>query len=116
MTDLNTMTADQLNAWYERTVGYRPQTDDPTMTDDALRQLCKEMAAEHALHDPHAICRKWVARLGGGFHPDTRGADYSPPFDPDEIIEYDADMERLFETAADPYECGVMAMADAGLI
>lgn len=42
--------------------------------------------------DPHAICRKWVRRLGVGFH----------------------HMEALFGVASDPYECAVMAMADAG--
>jgi hypothetical protein len=66
--------------------------------------------------DPHAICRKWVAMLGLGFHPDTRGADYSPQFDAATIAEYDADMAVLFEVADDPYECGIMAWADAGLI
>jgi hypothetical protein len=64
--------------------------------------------------DPHAICRKWVSRIGGGFHPDTRGKDYTPAMDAEWIAEYDADMEALFKVAADPYECAVMAMADAG--
>lgn len=63
--------------------------------------------------DPHAICRKWVGRLGCGFHPDTRGKEYFK--DADAIAEYDDDMESLFKVAADPYECAVMAMADAGL-
>lgn len=66
-------------------------------------------------NDPHAICRKWVARLGSGFHPDTRGKDYFPAMDASEIAEYDGDMESLFQIAADPYECALMAMADAGL-
>lgn len=34
------MPADQLNDWYEQTVGYRPQVDEPNMTDDELRALC----------------------------------------------------------------------------
>ena len=71
-------------------------------------------------HDPHAICRKWVARLGLGFHPDTRGEDYLDDNGehalPDaEVIEYNRDMNTLFKVAADPYECGVMAMQDADL-
>jgi len=33
------MTADQLNNWYEEMVGYRPQVDDPKMTDEELRSL-----------------------------------------------------------------------------
>lgn len=64
--------------------------------------------------DPHAICRKWVQRLGGAFHPDTRGVDYTPALDADDVAVYDHDMESLFKAAADPYECAVMAMADAG--
>lgn len=37
----------QLNNWYEHVVGYRPQVDDPTMSDDDLRALCLErLAAE----------------------------------------------------------------------
>jgi len=66
--------------------------------------------------DPHAICRKWVSRIGIGFHPDTRGHDYSPPMSKSEIKEYDIDMEALFAVDADPYKFCVMAMADAGLI
>lgn len=34
------MSADQLNDWYEQTVGYRPQVDEPNMTDEDLRVLC----------------------------------------------------------------------------
>ncbi len=37
----DTMTAEGLNDWYERTVGYRPQVDCPAMTDDDLRGLCR---------------------------------------------------------------------------
>lgn len=73
------------------------------------------VAARAAIIDPHAICRKWVKRLGGGFHPDTRGKGYTPRLTDAEIAEYETDMEALFAVAADPYECGVMAMADAGL-
>jgi len=35
------MSADQLNNWYEETVGYRPQVDAPAMTNDELRDLCQ---------------------------------------------------------------------------
>lgn len=41
------MTADALNAWYEQNVGYRPQVDDPTMTDAELRSLCESVAEEY---------------------------------------------------------------------
>ena len=67
-------------------------------------------------HDPHAICRKWVARIGSGFHPDTRGNAYSPPLSKEERREYDDDMHTLFKVAQDPYECAVMAIEDAGLV
>jgi hypothetical protein len=39
-----------LNDWYERNVGYRPQVDDPAMSDDELRTLCLGMAAEMDFH------------------------------------------------------------------
>lgn len=45
---LDRMTPAQLNDWYEKTVGYRPQVDDPIMTDKALRELCAEYAAANA--------------------------------------------------------------------
>jgi hypothetical protein len=103
------MTASQLNDWYEKTVGYRPQVDKPTMTDLELRLLCNGYFTE-------AICRKWVAKLGLGFHPDTCGKDYSPEMTAAEISEYDTDMEALFMLAQDPYQCGIDAWAEAGLI
>jgi hypothetical protein len=62
--------------------------------------------------DPRAICRKWAARLGCGFHPDTRGKDYSPALSRAEIEEYDADMALLFRAAADPYEQGLAALLE----
>jgi hypothetical protein len=34
-----TMTAAQLNDWYEKQVGYRPQIDDPRMSESDLREL-----------------------------------------------------------------------------
>lgn len=40
--DFDNMNAEQLNDWYEQTVGYRPQIDDPTMTEADLRSLCQE--------------------------------------------------------------------------
>ena len=48
MADFRTMNAEQLNDWYEQHVGYRPQADDPTMTEDQLRELCESYeAASH---------------------------------------------------------------------
>lgn len=66
------------------------------------------------MSDPHAIARKWAGRIGAGFHPDTRGADYRPSMSAADVKEYDADMDTLFEVASDPYGCAVIAMADAG--
>ncbi len=71
------------------------------------------VTARAAMIDPHAIFTKWVEIIGGGFHPDTRGKDYSPALDAEQVKDHDADMEALFAVAADPYECAVMAMADA---
>ena len=38
------MPAAQLNDWYEQTVGYRPQVDEPRMTDAELLALCESYA------------------------------------------------------------------------
>jgi hypothetical protein len=57
-----------------------------------------------------AICDKWVAKLGWGFHPDTRGADYDPPLSKAEVAAYEADMKALFALVPDPYLYGVQAM------
>lgn len=43
--DVDAMTADQLNAWYAETVGYRPQDDSPTMSDAELRELVRSYLA-----------------------------------------------------------------------
>jgi hypothetical protein len=66
------------------------------------------------------IAAKWVARIGGGFHPDTRGKDYVwfgkgglRLFTDAEAAEYDGDMDRLFAIASDPYAHAVKAMHDA---
>lgn len=42
MTLFSRMKATALNDWYEQNVGYRPQVDDPSMTTEELRALCKE--------------------------------------------------------------------------
>jgi hypothetical protein len=36
-----------LNAWYVEAVGYAPQTDSPSMSDDELRALCLGYFDEH---------------------------------------------------------------------
>ena len=40
MPDFSKMTAEQLNDWYEERVGYRPQVDDPTMSEADLMEAC----------------------------------------------------------------------------
>ena len=58
-------------------------------------------------------------RLGIGFHPDTYGGDYEPPLSPEEVDEYEEDMERLFSLCGgdqvDPCEVCLHAMRRAGL-
>lgn len=62
------------------------------------------------------IADKWVKRLGLGFHPDTRGKDYSPKFSKEDVAAYDRDMEQLFEISPDPYQAGIDAWTRAGLM
>lgn len=40
MPDFSSMTSTQLNDWYESRVGYRPQVDNPSMSDIDLMELC----------------------------------------------------------------------------
>lgn len=44
--------AESLNDWYERNVGYRPQVDDPSMTDAELQALCLSVAEEIDNEEP----------------------------------------------------------------
>lgn len=76
---------------------------------DAIRFYCEE------IH--RALASKWVSRIGLGFHPDTRGDDYSPPLgDAATIAEYDRDISQMFELPGCPYASGLAAMERAGLI
>lgn len=54
-TLFNRMSAEALNEWYFRNVGYKPQEDDPSMTDDELRALCKEYEQEVRDHGLHTV-------------------------------------------------------------
>lgn len=74
-----------------------------------VKATVDEMTAVAAeLRNPaRAIARKWLLRLGGGFHPDTPGAEYVgdsglPSLTNGQADEYDRDMESLF-MAGDPY-------------
>jgi hypothetical protein len=61
------------------------------------------MLDENALElRAYEICAKWDSRIGGGFHPDTRGKDYTPEMSVEEISAYDRDMDKLFRIAGDP--------------
>ena len=62
------------------------------------------------------LAAKWVWRIGLGFHPDTRGKDYSPPLSAALIAEYDADMDTLFSINCDPYEVACDAMEIASTL
>ena len=44
-------------------------------------------------NDASEIALKWATRLGIGFHPDTYGGDYEPPLSPEEVDEYEDDMD-----------------------
>ena len=44
-------------------------------------------------YDASEIALKWATRLGVGFHPDTYGGDYEPPLSPEEVDEYEDDMD-----------------------
>lgn len=66
------------------------------------------------------ICRKWVSKMGLGFHPDTLAMHYDPPMNYEDQMEYTLDMMMLFmmqdEDGIDPYEVGIEAMEEAKLI
>ncbi len=76
----------------------------------------QKFSRDDGFNEASAICHKWIARLGRGFHPDTRGADYSPALTDAEITECDNDIDRLFDIANDPYASALTAMQRAGLI
>lgn len=45
--EIDLMTPEQLNDWYERVVGYRPQVDDPKMSDAELRRLVERYVIDN---------------------------------------------------------------------
>lgn len=94
---------------YRDRIGYNPFTVGPAVTVD-------EVAATLAEHAAIAIAVHWAARIGLGFHPDTRGADYDPPLSADDVARYDSDMATLMRAVADPYAVALEAMGDAGLL
>lgn len=65
---------------------------------------------------PAFICKKWFSRIGLGFHPDNKSADYSPDMSATECADYDSDMETLFSIGGDPYGAAIEAMEELGLI
>ena len=68
------------------------------------------------------IATKWVAKLGLGFHPDTRGSEYAaatgaPSLTASEVAEYEADMDTMFASGEDIYEVALEAsMAACGFL
>lgn len=81
--------------------------DNTEWNSDVVRAIVEVLKS-----DPLSICRKWVSRIGLGFHPDTRGKDYSPALSAADVKEYDRDMETLFGAGGDPYEFAVIAMEE----
>ena len=65
--------------------------------------------------DANLIAARWVEKIGIGFHPDTRGASYSPALPAADVRAYDADMAQM-RRLGDPYLAGVAAMEAAGLV
>lgn len=63
------------------------------------------------------ITDKWVAILGIGFHPDTRGNEYgSPALSAAMVAEYERDMRTLFSVSQDAYAECIAAWERAGII
>lgn len=66
------------------------------------------------------ISRKWVSRLGIGYHPDNSPDSYDPELNDKEQMEYAFDMRKLRRmeriSGLCPYEAGINALIDAGLI
>jgi len=58
------------------------------------------------------ICDRWVARIGHGFHPDTRACEYDPPLPPAWREEYDRDMDALLAVGVVRYAAAIAAYAD----
>lgn len=50
--DFTAMNAEQMNDWYEQTVGYRPQVDAPETSEEELRELCISYAQARTEADP----------------------------------------------------------------
>ena len=68
----------------------------------------------------NALLKKWISEIGIGFHPDTRGSDYTPALGAERAAEYDRDMDAIFEAAAesgaDVYGAAVAEMENQKLI
>lgn len=52
LSSFDSMSREQLDSWYEKTVGYKPTEDDPNMTTDELRSLVKDIAGEDIVKSP----------------------------------------------------------------
>jgi hypothetical protein len=79
----------------------REEREAPKPCPDLLAAMREKIGQE--------IARKWVRRLGWGFHPDTRGADYSPALPSAQVEEYESDMGELAE-CGDQYAFSCDAM------
>ncbi len=62
------------------------------------------------------LAEKWARKIGLGFHPDTRGADYVPALSAADAAEYDRNIAELFALPGCPYARGLAAFERLGLI
>lgn len=62
------------------------------------------------------IATKWLTVIGIGFNPDTKSDNYEPALSPQQQIEYDDDMDRLWDVSPDPYADCLEAMEELGMI
>ena len=63
-----------------------------------------------------AWIRAVAVSIGIGFHPDTRADHYAPPLPEPLLSEYDAVMDLVCDSGIDPYEVGMDAWRQAGMI
>lgn len=56
--ELQTATREQLAKWYEDNIGYNPVKDNPSCTDEELRQDCLELHNElcEGIDDDDGMC------------------------------------------------------------
>lgn len=61
MTTLTPADRQRLRDWYVREVGYDPMTDDASMTDADLVEMCSGFATEAGIADPTTVSNRLAA-------------------------------------------------------